>query len=340
MKRYDPRHAVIRAVNSLSRTQRRFAVGGAAVVAVAGMAVAGLASASVSSATIGTSDGTAGYIQTQLGTNYTTFEDTFTLNPDAKSLGVTTNLADPNGAEGAGLCNNGTGKAAEEGVVENADQTFNLVYALGALGAGTGLDECVNHGILTNGASVHPLLSQLAAGDNVTILGIEYRGGMQFSARDNSTGQSFEQWVSFRSCTRHPGYWTGKGKHRKWHKAYNVCKTSHPYYNEALVGVMQSLSNLGGAATNDLVDFYGARVDGLPFGSGSNVAEAVYSSADASSPWLVGPADSITTGPNGEGCKSSSDAYPALGLAANSNQFGSLAPSGNFSICAATATGA
>jgi len=327
--RYSPRHAVIRAVKSLSPRQRIAAIGGSGIAVTAGLALAvSMASAAVTP--IGTTTGTSGYEETDLGVNYWQTGGTFTVNPDANSLGVTTNLANPNGAIGGGLCNNGSGQAAEIGVVETAVNSFEVVAAVGKLVNGNP-DPCTHSVLNTATAPLHPLLTGLPVKTSITYLVQEYRTGIKFSGEANS-GQSFDQWFSFEKCTKHPGYWTGGRHHRKWHKAYDVCKDNRLFFNEALAGVMQSLQNLGGPATNDLTDFTGVRANGVAFGTSPNVALPIASSATGNPPWLVGPASAPGKGPNGP-----SETCVGPTVLTTPVPLNSL---GDFGICAATATGA
>lgn len=273
----------------------------------------------------GSTDGTSGYFSTELGQVYTTIEGTFDLLPAADNIGVTSSLADPQGAIGTGICNNGNGRAAEIGVIYNGKNntgtpTWSVVGAVGTLKA-NGADPCVGNGVLNDGFVLHPLLSSLtASAAGVTVLIKEDRNGVTFSARNNVTTQSFSQYVATRSCK-----WVrvGRRHHKHW---VERCTGYHPFYNEALAGVQQNLTNLGGPATSDLVDFTGVTTNNGVLGV-SDAAESVTSSGTGNAPWLVGPAESKTAGPNGEAC---------------TNAEGPLTTTdgGDFSICVATPTGA
>ncbi len=357
----------------------------AAAIAAAGLTLAGGSAASaaptpanVIGPVVGTTDGTAGITSTWLGHFYNSTEATFDLTSQAQNLGTTTSLTAPNGAQGIGLCNNGSGFAAETGALYTGS-AFEIAYALGGLKP-NGADPCRNNGVLNTGAVLHPLLSNLAVGDSVTLLISQYAAGVVFSGQDNSTGQSFDQYVAttvWHAAVWHPGHWVaghwvGTPGHRTWIKGFWIAghltpgyRTGiHPYYNESLTGVMQNLRNLGGPATNDLVDFSGIFVDGVPLTLFND--QVVDSSGTGGSPWLAGVATSTTTGPNGEACtlgsdaKIASDALPAgppqapwgyvapaaltPSLTAGGPQNGPLttpARAGSaFSVCVSTATGA
>jgi len=326
----------------------------AAAIAAAGLTLAGgsVASAAPTPANVigpvvGTTDGTAGIISTDLGHFYNRKELTFTITAAADNLGVTASLAKPNGAEGTGLCSNGEGQAAEEGVLNKGQDpsqppgtyNFEIAFALGALKP-NGADPCVNNGVLNNGAPLHPMLSDLVVGDAVTLLIQQYQKGVLFWAENLTTGQSFEQEVATQTCTPAvwhpghwvPGHWVGSPGHRTWihgfwiagHLTPRSCTGTHPYYDESLDGVLQDLQGLGGPASNDLVDFSNDLVNGHPVGDFND--EIVDSSGTGNAPWLAGVADTTSTGPNGEPC---------------ANGEGTLLAGGStFSVCVATPTGA
>lgn len=272
----------------------------------------------------GSTDGTSGYFSTKLGQKYTRIEAKFDLTPAMENIGITSSLTSPQGAVGAGVCDNASGKAAEEGVTYNGKDvagvaTFSVDAALGALPANGG-DPCVGNGILNNGSVLHPLLQFVPVGDSVTVLIQQTRNGVEFSAENDNTTQSFSKFIATRTCRR---VRVGRRHHRHWRTR---CTGSRPYYNEALAGVMQNLTNLGGAASNDLVDFSGVNTNEGTLGV-NDAAESVTSSGTGNAPWLVGPAENITTGPNGEACPNLNGALSPLG-------------GGDFSICVATPTGA
>ena len=305
----------------------------AVTLAAGGLALAAtpFAYAGVTSST-STTDGMAGYFGNALGVSYKSLEATWDLTPQAENIGTTTSLASPQGALGAQLCSNSTRGAAEIGTTYNGGGTFSVDYAAGHLPSNNS-DPCVNNGILHNGGKLHPLLSAIPEGDSITALLQEEKHGVVFSAQDDKTGRSFSVWVS---CG---GHWAGKH-----HYVYNSCE----HYNEPGVGVQQNLTQVGGAATNDLVDFAGVKVDTSSTASPStplgNLNDITVDSSGTGNPnWLVGPANSITTGPNGEACTASLSTtlqtpnIPAL----PQPQYGPLTSGEQqFSICAATATGA
>jgi hypothetical protein len=296
------------------------------LVAAGGLALAASpAHASVTGSTF-TQDGMAGYFGNSLGTNYKSMISTFDLTSNAENIGVTSSLTNPQGALGQQLCANGSGNAAELGVVYNGLNannvgTFTVAYALGKLPSAPNQDSCLN-GILHNGNKLHSLLNNIPDGDTLTILEQTGKYGVWFSAQDNSTGRSFETWAS---CG---GYWTHTWNWHNWRWHWYGC----PKWNEPGAGVQQNLTNLGGSATGDLVDFSAVSVDkhetaspGTPLGSLNDIT--VNSSGTGNAPWLVGPAKtsgSPGTGPNGEAC---------------ANLYGPLT-STQFSVCAATPTGA
>ena len=344
---------------------KRFLIALAAVAAVAGIALPASASTAMRRApdvtamrrTVvngpGTTDGTAGYLATYLGAFVKSGIATWDLTVDGKSLGTTTSLANPKGAAGIGACNSGDGDAAEVGHLYNGS-TFEIADAVGKLGNNGG-DRCVSNGILTNGSVVHPLLTGLVPGTVVTAEFVEYAHGVTFFVENDNTTQSFSSYVTFgKVCTWHAGYWFNghwkyydHGKKRRWvrtwHKGYDVCHAApHQYYNEALAGVFENLTSLGGSASNDLVDFSGVKFNGVPMGSWD--AEAINSSATGSAPWLVGPSVSVNTGPNSEPCLPSlanenlASVNPVVPL---SPGYGPLSTTGlNFSVCSAPAVGA
>ena len=201
-----------------------------------------------------TQDGMSGYFGNTLGTNYKSMISTFDLTPNAENIGTTTSLASPQGALGEQLCANGTGNAAEIGVVYNgldANKTghFTVAYALGKLPTTPDPDACLN-GILHNGNKLHSLLNNVPEGDSLTILEQTGRYGVWFSAEDLSNGRSFETWAS---CG---GYWTHSANWHNWRWHWDGC----PRWNEPGAGMQQNLTLLGGAATGDLVDFTGVNV--------------------------------------------------------------------------------
>lgn len=330
---------------------------GIAAIATAGtlsLMGAGVASAGVVPGP-GTTDGTAGYIATSLGHNFRVAEGTFDVTTASEGIGVTTSLATPKSAVGIGLCGNGNGEASEVGYIQTSPGSFEIVDAVGLLGNNMS-DRCVNNGILTNGAAVHPLLTGLPVGTQVKALVQENAHGVTFSVENLATTQSFTSFVSFGTTSvKHLGYWSksssGPGLpvfHKShiphwWHKAYYVVtKNPRQFYNEGLAGVMASPSLLGGSATNDLADFSSLRLDGVPFGAWN--AETVNSSGTSAAPWLLGPASTTTTGPNGETCDSSAanhNAAPSLintSPATNGPLDGTS--SSAFSICSAPNVGA
>ena len=325
--------------------RKALALAGAVTLAGGLALTAGAAGASSTS----TQDGMAGYFGNTLGTNYKSMIATFDLTPNAENIGTTTSLASPQGALGEQLCANGTGQAAELGVTYNGKVnnvgTFSVDYALGKLPTTPNADLCLN-GILHNGNKLHPLLGNIAEGDSVTVLEQTGHFGVWFSAQDDSTGRSFETWAS---CG---GWWTHSANWRNWRWHWDGC----PSWNEPGAGVQQNLTLLGGAATGDLVDFTGVKVDkketaspGTALGATSINDIAVDSSGTGNAPWLVGPAFDVTHGPNGinEVCGASltttlqspnltDPPLPSVG-----NQYGPLLASGSqFSVCAAAPIGA
>jgi hypothetical protein len=334
---------------------RKFAYALAGLIAAAGMTLAGAGAASASTALVhgpngqtaavshvshvarpmtvvtgpGSTDGTSGYFSTELGQVYTTIEGTFNILPAADNIGVTSSLADPQGAIGTGICNNGNGRAAEIGIIYNGKNaagtpTWSVVGAIGTLKA-NGADRCVGNGVLNDGFVLHPLLANLTESPaGVTVLIQEHANGVTFSARNNVTTQSFSQYVATRTCREVK---VGRRHHKHW---VEECTGYHPFYNEALAGVQQNLTNLGGPASSDLVDFSGVTTN-LGYLGASDAAESVTSSGTGNAPWLVGPALTAGipggTGPNGEACSNPDGPLTALST-------------GDFSICAATPTGA
>lgn len=292
--------------------------------------------------TVGTTTGQAGYFINQLGQNYRSLVSTFDITPNAVDIGV-----GGNGAIGERLCNNGDGKTAGLGIQQNAVQgTFTLLYTTGTLKANGG-DPCINNGILT-GTVLHPLLTNLTVGQAVTVQEVVNRHDITFAATEwggPSNGRSFSTTVSCGSVK--VWYWTGKGHHR--HHRYYWRALNCPTFNEPEVGVQQDLSLVGGPATNDLVDFAGVYIDTvptwsptIPFGGPNNFA--MLSSGTGTGPWLVGPAASTTTGPNGgtETCHASQSFFGPPTLTAGGPQYGPLVNSAQaaFTICSATNIGA
>lgn len=310
---------------------RKFAT--ALACAAAAVTLAAAAASAGVTGTTSTQDGMAGYFGNQLGTTYKSMIGTFNLNTAQENIGTTTSLASPQGAVGEQLCANSggsIGEAAELGYTYNGLTslggvkvgTFSVDYALGWLPKGPNDDPCLN-GILHNGNRLHALMSNVPVTDTVTLLMYTGRYGVWFAGQDNMTGRSFLDWASCGGYFTHSRHWTNW----RWH--WYGC----PRWNEPGAGVQQNLTLLGGQATSDLVDPSAVFVDthettapATPLGS-LNATE-VDSSGTGNAPWLVGPAKSVTTGPNGEGCTGQS-------------QFGPLTDGGSsFSICAATPIGA
>jgi hypothetical protein len=298
----------------------------------------------------GTSDGMSGEYVTSLDHTYVQAGSTFDLTPTAQQIGVTSSLGAPKGAVGEQLCNQENGNAAEVGVILNPDLTFSAVYALGQLPANPG-NPCIGGGILTNGAKVHNLLTHLQAGDNISVFVHEYAGGIRFSARDNSTGDSFQQWVSFTTCRRVPGHqvkghWAGPKGHRfwvrgHWVKAQTVCAKHHPFYDGVGFGAMQGGNLAGGDPSLNLVNFEGTQVqrsgDHHPFTlhPGYPGLIVVDSGVNARAPWLVGVAGGGSGADNLQ-CGPQSTVAPSAGGLLT---YQSHPVAGAFSICVAPAIG-
>ena len=286
----------------------------------------------------GTEDGDAGYVATGLGVIYRQGAASFTIKAADNALGSTTSLASPSGALGIGGCNNGTGQAAEIGLLNLKTGGFTIADALGTLGQNNA-DPCINNGILTNGNITHPLLENLPVGENITVEYVEYARGVGFyvslnSGPDANTGEAFSYYASFATKVWVPGHWTNchDGSHGRvctWKRGHFRTTFPHPFYTEALVGAMADNSLLGGTPVTDLVDFAGANANGFPLDFGAVNIRPVFSSADGLAPWLIGPAGDndggLTTPIAVSGCPGS--AAPAGGV-------------GSFSICAATNIGA
>jgi hypothetical protein len=323
-----------------------------AAAAVLGLALGGASAASASTASpaahaapagategsyAGTEDGDAGYVATGLGVIYKQGAATFTIKTADEALGSTTSLADPAGALGMGGCNNGTGQAAEIGLLNLKTGGFTIADAIGTLGANNA-DPCINNGILTNGNITHPLLENLPVGENVTIEYIEYARGVGFyvslnSGPDINTGEAFSYYDSFATKVWVPGRWVDchDGKHGRvctWKRGHWKTTYPHPVYNEALNGAMADASLLGGTPVTDLVDFTGVNANDLPLGVLGTV-RPVFSSADGVAPWLIGPA-----GDNADGTTTAITACPG----ATSGPLGEFGTA--FSLCAATNVGA
>lgn len=272
---------------------KRIALWLTAAAAVLGLAVAGsgIANATVSPSYLGTSDGEAGYLANQLGTEYTSTIGSLDINPGLQAIGVTASLADPSGAVGGGLCNNSdsggaAGVAAEVGLVQASPGSFSVVYAYGRM-KNNDNDPCVNNGILTDGLVLHTALTGLTSSNDP--MGITYdvehfRREVCFAVEDNTSGRSFGACISTLVRTK-------VGRHRH-------IEADHYYpFNEPLAGVMADPSELGGGSpSTDLVDFSGVTVNGHLLGTGSGslgqFAFPVASSGDGAAPWLIGPATS------------------------------------------------
>jgi hypothetical protein len=276
---------------------RRFAYLLAGAVAAVGLAFGAVPASASTGTFVPTTDGDAGYIATGLGLVYGQAEVTFTITNAMKAIGVTpetaAGLADPKGAVGTGLCNSGTRTAAEVGALYNGT-TFFIADSVGSLNANGG-DDCVNNGILTNGSIVHPLLGSLPVGESVTVEVVEFARGDAFYVSDNTTGQSFSQYVSFRTVRVIPGHWGpcfhGPGGKRVciWIHKKTIVTFPHAFYNEALFGAMADPTLLGGGTPSDLVDFTGVEANNVNPDNGGTSVRPVYSSGDASQPWLIGP---------------------------------------------------
>jgi len=300
--------------------------------------------------TFGTRTGQAGYFINALGTNYRSLVSTLDITPNAVDIGPGTN-----GAIGQRLCNNASGKTAGMGIQQNASQgTFSLLYTAGTLKANGG-DPCIDNGILS-GTVLHPLLTGLQVGQAVTIQEVIFRHDIVFAATEwggPSNGRSFSAELSCGAVK--VWYWTGQAHHR--HHRFYWRALNCPTFNEPEVGVQQDLSLVGGPATNDLVDFAGVYTDtvptwspSIPFGAyatGGMLANqgtlfALASSGTGTPPWLVGPARTGTTGPNGEGCLASQAFAGPPPLTAGGPQYGPLTDSTTaaFTICSATNIGA
>lgn len=321
---------------------KKFACLLAAAAAAVGITLAALPASANTGTAIGTTDGDAGYIATGLGVIYHQGQATFTITNAMNAIGISPSLANPSGAVGIGGCHSGTGQAAEVGVVKLASG-FTVADQVGTL-KNNGADRCVDNGILTGGTVVHPLLSGLPVGTSLTVEWYEFAHGVVFFVSNNITGQAFSNFVSFgthRVCYRHPGYWYRIGHHWVWHRGWNVCRqvpNARQFYNESLYGVMADPTLLGGGTPGDLVDFSGVQANlGNP-DTATTFVRPVYSSADATTPWLIGP-DNDPAGaaapfsPPVFNCATQSQPNPSLVLP--------LTP-GNaaFSVCADTAVGA
>jgi hypothetical protein len=322
------------------------------VVAVLGLALGGASAASASTAApavhagtpaavtpAGTTDGEAGYEVTGLGQIYRQGAETFTVTSAMAALGSTANLTTPEGAIGLGGCNTGTGQAAEVGVLNLKSGGFSVADAVGGLPA-NGADPCRDNGILTDGSIVHPLLTNIPAGENLTIEWVEYAKGTGFyvslnSGPDINTGEAFSYYYSFATQVWVPGRWVDchDGKHGRvctWKRGHWKTVFVHPYYNAGLYGTMADSSLLGGGSPGDFADVYGVSLNYATPDSSTQFVRPVYSSADGVSPWLIGP-DNDPADSSGFKCTASQPFGGKTYLGTSS---------GSFTICADQAVGA
>jgi hypothetical protein len=232
-------------------------------------------------------DSMAGYFTNSFGQTFNRVDGTFTLNPEAEGIGISTvaglvvggvteTSTSINGAIGLQICNETTGEAAQLGAVYLGDSTGTPLFALGYL---TGylnsltVDPCVGGGVL-GGASSSTTFTALTdsgipAGSTIRAQIQEYGGAVLFTA---ALANGVANYTYFDSA----------------------CRWFFP--NEAGAGLQVNTTGLSAPASNDLTDFTGvtATSDGVTHGFAFWNAVQVQGSQDGIAPALLSPNNSIS----------------------------------------------
>jgi len=241
-----------------------------AACAIGGMAATALpAVAGVSPTTVYTKNGEAGYYA--FGTGFSRVHSQVYIRKYAANLGV----AD---AMGIQLCNNNLNEAIQVGLVPNgtSPQTFSVRYAAGPLTiTSMGPDPCVGNGTLSSSSALTTsALQSIPLQDNIAM-------NIKLLGHSHAV-------IAAQDLTTDTNYWS------------KVISIPTGYYGEAGIGLQQSLTHLGGPASNELAamrnsyvvdnDSHIGALGTSPFWT----AVQVRSSATGNAPALITPANSLS----------------------------------------------